>query len=360
MKNMLGAGECMGWYGPLSKDNIFLRLPKVELHRHLEGTLRLGTMLEIAREHDIPLPVADDQLHSLVQMQTSDALNSIVFLSKFQILRQFYKTPEIITRVTREAIADARADGVRYMELRFTPLALSRVQGFPMADVMDWVCESAAEASQTYDLPTRLIVSVNRHESVDVAAQVADLALQRMDRGIVALDLAGNEVDYNALPFLEIFTAARSGGLHTTIHAGEWNGPQNVRQAVEVFHADRIGHGVRVVEDPEIVALARDYQTAFEVCLTSNVQTGVVQSLNKHPMRSMLEQGLHISLNTDDPGISQIVLSDEYRVAVEELGLSQLKLEELILSAAQAAFLSPSERDELVRFLKDEISTAHS
>lgn len=348
----------MGWYEQPSKESLYRRLPKVELHRHLEGTLRLDTMLEIARAHGITLPVADRSLQSLVQMQNSDPLNSTVFLSKFQTIRQFFRTPEIIARVTREAIADAHADGVRYLELRFTPLALSRIQGFPMAEVMDWVCDSAAEAGRIYDVPTRLIVSVNRHESVEVAEQVTDLALQRMDRGIVALDLAGNEADFGALPFLEVFNEARAGGLRVTVHAGEWNGPQNVRQAIEAFHADRIGHGVRVMEDPQVVALARERQTTFEVCLTSNYQTGVVGALKAHPFRSMLAQGLNAAISTDDPGISQIALSDEYRVAVEELGLAQTELDALILSAARSSFLTQPERETLLRRLKDEIDAA--
>lgn len=350
----------MGWYRQSSSENYFQRLPKVELHRHLEGALRIDTLLEIAREYDIPLPVSGDGLEAMVQMQASDALNSAVFLSKFQILRQFYRSPEIIARVTREAIADAHADGVRYMELRFTPLALGRVQGFPMAEVMDWVCDSVAAAGREYDLPTRLIVSVNRHESVEIAEEVTALALERRHRGIVALDLAGNEAEFDALPFLDVFKTARAGGLGTTVHAGEWNGPENVRQAIEDFHADRIGHGVRVMEDPAVVALARERRTAFEVCLTSNFQTGVVPDLKEHPALRMLEQGLNVTLNTDDPSISQIALSDEYRVAVEELGFSRGRLEGLILAAVRASFLSPAERETLLLRLTDEIERIKS
>ncbi|TLN16759.1 adenosine deaminase, partial [bacterium] len=315
----------------------------------------VDTLLEIARNQGITLPIGDASLQSQVQVQSNEPLNSAVFLSKFQTLRQFFRTPEIIARVTREAIADARADGVRYMELRFTPLALSRIQGFSMSEVMDWVCDSAAEASREFGLPTRLIVSVNRHESVEIAEQVAGLAIQRMHRGIVALDLAGNEVDYSALPFLEVFNVARASGLHITVHAGEWNGPDNVLQAIEVFRAERIGHGVRVMEDDKVVALAREHQTTFEVCVTSNYQTGVVPSLKQHPIPRMLAQGLNVTLNTDDPSISQICLSDEYRVAVEELGLMQAQLEGLTLSAARASFLRPQERDALVAQLQAEI-----
>lgn len=346
----------MGWYARSTTDGYFLRLPKVDLHRHLEGTLRVNTLLEIARQQGITLPVREEALHAMVQIQQSEPLNSTVFLSKFQTLRQFYQTPEIIARVTREAIEDASTDGVRYIELRFTPLALARVRGFSLADVMDWVCESAAQASLDFGLPTRLIVSVNRHESVEIAAQVAELALQRKERGIVALDLAGNEADFSALPFLDVFRAARNGGLQVTVHAGEWGGPGNVREAIEVFQADRIGHGVRVMEDPAVLALARERQTAFEVCVTSNYQSGVVPGLQAHPIQHMLSQGLNVTVNTDDPSISQITLSDEYRVVVEELGLGLGALAEIILAAAQASFLSGPEKLDLTRQLTDEMA----
>ncbi|GAP13897.1 adenosine deaminase [Longilinea arvoryzae] len=347
----------MGWYERPSTRDFYDQLPKVELHRHLEGALRVDTLVEIARKQNLALPSTGRELQALVQVQTAEALNSTVFLSKFQTLRQFFCSPEIITRVTREAIADARADGVRYLELRFTPLALSRIRGFSLAEVMDWVCDSAAQAGREYDLPTNLIVSVNRHESVEIAEQVIDLALQRRERGIVGLDLAGNEADFDALPFLEVFTEARASGLHITVHAGEWNGPENVRQAIEIFHADRIGHGVRVVEDPDVVACARESQTAFEVCLTSNYQTGVVRSLQEHPFLQMLAEGLNVTVNTDDPSISQIALSDEYRAVVEKFGLDRWKLQELILSGARASFLASTEKQRLVHRLEAEFET---
>ncbi len=350
----------MGWYERPSTRDEYDQLPKIELHRHLEGALRVDTLLEIARQQNLALPVTKNELQARVQVQATEALNSTVFLSKFQVIRQFFQSPEIIARVTREAIADAHADGVRYMELRFTPLALSRVHGFSLAEVMDWVCDSASRASQDYDLPTRLIVSVNRHESVAVAEKVLDLALQRRERGIVALDLAGNEVDFDAAPFLGVFTAARANGLKITIHAGEWNGPQNVRQAIETFHADRIGHGVRVIESPDVAALARETQTAFEVCFTSNYQTGVVASSRAHPLPQMLAAGLNVTLNTDDPGISQITLSDEYRAVARNFGLDSQRMKKMILSAARASFLSSSEKKNLIQSLQAEFEAPGS
>ena len=167
-------------------DSIFRALPKVELHRHLEGSLRLSTLVDIAQQHRLDLPVEDlSQLGAHVQVQATDPLNYRNFLSKFKTLRLFYRTPEIIHRITREAIADAAADNVHYLELRFTPVALSRNGGFPMAEVVDWVVGSAKQASAELGIITRLILSANRNESVDLAAEVAQLAVDRQSDGVV-------------------------------------------------------------------------------------------------------------------------------------------------------------------------------
>ena len=335
--------------------NFYRTLPKVELHRHLEGSLRLKTMLEIARAGGITVPVNTGPLSSLVQVQKSEPSTYQNFLAKFSTLRLFYRSPEVIYRITREAVEDAAIDNVRYLELRFTPVALSRAERFPLGDVMDWVCESARKAAGEFGLRVGLIVSINRHESVELAEQVAWLAAARIDQGLVGLDLAGNEAEFPAQPFASIFREARQAGLKLTIHAGEWGGAANVREALEVLNADRIGHGVRIEEDASTVALARERGTAFEVCVTSNYQTGVAPSLHNHPLMKMLRDGLCVTIGTDDPSISQITLSDEYQRACEDLEMPQQTLKERILVAAQVSFLAEAERAKLVEELKTEL-----
>ncbi len=345
----------MSWYPPVSTDKLsfFRQIPKVDLHRHLEGSLRISTMLEVARQHGIRLPEAD--FHSLVQMQPADPLTFPNFLSKFQTLRQFFRSPEVITRVTYEAIADAAADGVVYLELRFTPVALSRLQGFSLARVMDWVARSAADASRQYQVNTRLIASVNRHEPVEIAEEVARLAVERMDQGIVGLDLAGNEAEFPALPFAGVFREARESGLRITVHAGEWGGVENIRQAVVDLNAERIGHGTRIMEDPSVIDLLRERRTALEVCLTSNYQSGVVPTLGEHPLPRLIEAGLNVTLNTDDPSISNITLTDEYRLILEDFHLPPFVLKECILNGARASFLPEAHARALVNELKQRI-----
>ena len=332
-----------------SAQDFYQRLPKVALHRHLEGSLRLQTMLDIAQRHHLDVPM--EKLSALVQVQQGEPLNFSNFLAKFATLRLFYRSPQVIHRITREVIEDAALDGVTYLELRFTPVALSRAERFPLHDVMSWVCDSAAAAAAMFGVDVRLIASVNRHESVHLAEQVAWLAASYRDKGIVGLDLAGNEAEFSAQPFAGLFREARAAGLHITVHAGEWGGAENVREAIVDLQAERIGHGIHVLEDEDVVALARERGTAFEVCLTSNYQTGVVKSLAEHPIKAMLAQGLTVTIHTDDPSISRIRLSDEYRLAEETLGLSRETLLEINRAAARAAFLPSAEKDALLEKL---------
>jgi adenosine deaminase len=345
-------GCCMDWYDPSPTLQKYKTLPKVELHRHLEGSLRLSTLQEIAQQFNLPLP-HDSSLAALVQIQRSEPLTFANFLSKFTPLRQFYQSPQVITRVVRETVEDAAADHILHLEMRFTPVALSRARGFDLAEVMDWVIESAACASRDYGVSVSLIASINRHESLDLAEQVVSRVIDRRAAGIIALDLAGNEAEFSALPFAGLIKEAKRSGLFVTVHAGEWNGAHNVREAIEVLEADRIGHGVRVLEDETVVALARERGVVFETCLTSNLQSGVVSAPpREHPLRAMLKAGLNITLNTDDPGISGITLSDELCLAVNTLQISQDEMNTMTLNAARGSFLPAGQKSELIQKLE--------
>jgi adenosine deaminase len=328
-------------------------MPKVDLHRHLEGSLRLRTLVEVGHSHGLNLP-GTGKLRELVSIGEEETFTFANFLSKFETLRLFYRSPEIIARLAREAVADAAADKVRYLELRFTPAALGRAENFPMGEVIDWVIEGVRQAERENPIQVGLIVSVNRHEPVKLAEQVAMLAADRRGMGIMGFDLAGNEAHFPALPFAGVFSEAKQAGLHITAHAGEWGTAQNVADAIRELHVERIGHGVRVLEDPAVTALAREMNTTFEVCITSNYQSGVIASQEAHPLPRMLAHGLNVTINTDDPSISQIRLTDEYRRACEEMGLTVPMLQERVLAAAQAAFLPDEKRQTLARMLMKE------
>jgi adenosine deaminase len=339
----------------MENEETIFDLPKIDLHRHLEGSIRLSTLTELVQVEGLDLPTDEDSLRMLVQVSPSDPKTSNNFLSKFKVLRDFYRSPEIIQRIVREAILDAADDHVCYMELYFTPFALAQTRDFPLEEVVDWVIESAMLTSDQAGLDVGLITSFNRHESIQIAEQVVEIAVDRKGEGIVGLGLSGNEVGFSADPFVGLFHAARDAGLKITIHAGEWTGAETVRHAIDKIGADRIGHGIRIVENPEVVSLARERRTVFEVCLSSNLQSGVVACMDDHPLSAMIQAGLQVTLNTDDPGVSNIRLSDEFRIAMDSLGLSKTTLSALTLVAAQAAFLEPSQKKKLELSLQEQL-----
>ena len=333
--------------GPSDLKTQLAGLPKVELHRHLEGSLRLQTLCEIAAQYQLDLPTELEQLRPLVQVMNGEPGSSSNFLSKFNVLRRFYQSPEVIQRLTREVIEDAALDNVHYLELRFTPRALAKTHGYALHEVTHWVLHSVEAARQAFPhMQVELIASINRHEPLDVAEKVLQIAVEHKE-DIVALDLAGDEVNFQAEPFAGLFKEAKQAGLGITAHAGEWTGSATVRHAIERLGADRLGHGVRAMEDASVVALARERGAIFEVCVTSNLQSGVIQQMTDHPLLKMLQAGLKATLNTDDPSVSNITLTDEYATSVGALQLTPEQLKATILTAAQSAFLPLAERHKL-------------
>jgi len=324
------------------------------LHRHLEGSLRLETLIELVNTHSLDLPKEPDALRALVQYQPREPRSQERFLAKFTALRAFFLSPETIQRHIHEVLADAAEENLRYLELSFTPAALCAACGFPVDESMDWVIQATRTAAEHHHVKTRLLASVNRHEGNELAEKVVAAAIERQGDGIVGLSLAGLESGHPNSQFIGLFREARQASLGISVHAGEWGPPTNIIEAIEQLGADRIGHGVRILEAPEVVALARERRVTFEVCPTSNYQSGVVEELSAHPLPQMMAAGLNVTVNTDDPSISQIELSDEYRLACETLGLELDQLRACVLHAAQAAFLPEGERQSLVAAIEKE------
>jgi adenosine deaminase len=331
-------------------------LPKVDLHRHLEGSLRLETLAEIALEHGIDLPSYDiEYLRPFATVTTDAEPDFHLFLEKFAFLRRFYPTQGAVERIAYEAVADAAADNIKYLELRFNPVALAREQGASLDQVVTWVCNTVAQAQRDCEIQTGLILQIDRRGSVDTAAQIADIALAHRADGVVGLDLAGYEVDYPSRRFANVFQQARREGLGITVHAGEEGGPENVREAIEQLGAQRIGHGVRAIENSQVLELVYEQGVTLEVCPTSNMQTGVVDRFGYHPLFDLLALNLRVTLNTDDPCVSDTTLTDEYRVAMLAMGITLKQLKRMILMGIEGAFLPPEERERLADWFREEL-----
>ncbi len=335
---------------------VLFNLPKIDLHRHLEGSLRLSTLAEIAHQHGVDLPSWNlEQLRPYVQVVEKDMPDFHVFLKKFELLRRFYSNREAVWRVAYEAVADAAEDNIRYLELRFNPVALALNQGFSFEDVVDWVISATDQAQVEHSIQTRLIVQIGRHEP-QYAWQLAELAVDRQNKGIVAIDLAGDEINYPVTEFVDVFRWVKKQGLHITVHAAEAGPPFNVIEAIEKLEAERIGHGVRAKEDLSVIDLINEHQITLEMCPTSNIHTGIIPKLSQHPIFAFYQIGIPVTINTDDPSISNTTLTDEFLVATGGAGVPFRIVPEIILNAAKSAFLPEPEKTRLVDWFDKALS----
>jgi adenosine deaminase len=298
---------------------------RVDLHRHLEGSVRFSTFLELAREVGIDLPVAELRRRTTMAGERPGFRR---FLSKFELYRGLYPSFEWIERVAFEAAEDAARDGVTHLELRFSPTHFGRRMGAPGEAVAERVRQGARRAG----VPVSFVATFGRDFGVK-----GNLPTTRAVEGtdvFSGLDLAGDE-GVPAGPFRALF---RRLELPCTIHAGEAGGAENVREAMRAFGARRIGHGVRALRDPALVEEAKRNRVLFEVCLTSNLQTGVARSWEAHPVRRMVEAGLEVVLCTDDPTICGTTLSAELRAARSRLGAPRAWIEAVQERAQERIF----------------------
>jgi adenosine deaminase len=337
---------------------VIRNLPKVELHRHLEGSLPPEFFLAMAKECSIQLPDggADGLARAITMVDQEPGF--LPFLKKFETLRTFYVDPEIIKRAAREAIRIAAEDNIRYLELRYNPLHFATQMAFPVENVIEWITESRDEAAAEFAIQVELIATINRIDPVQESLPTIEAAIAGAGMHFAGLDIAGDENHGSLIRFAGVFRKARKAGLGITIHAGEVGPASNIRDAIRLLGADRIGHGIRVIEDPEVVKLAKEAGTVFEVCPTSNICTGAAKSLKEHPIAEMAGAELAVTLSSDDPVIFGTTLTDEYLLVGNALGLEKADFLELNLTALQGAFRPTDERAELAAMFEDEFASA--
>lgn len=322
--------------------------PLVELHRHLDGNVRIGTILDLARQHGLDLPAwTVEELRPHVQI-TEREPSLVHFIAKFALLRRVMVDYDAVRRIVRENLEDAVREGIDSIELRFSPYFMGEEHGLDTFGVAEAACEALEEARGRLPVQAKLIGIISRHYGPEIGKIELEAAIRFRDRGVVALDLAGDEAHYPGELFVRHFARAREAGLHVIAHAGEAAGPESVRQAVLELEAERIGHGIRAIEDPAVVDLLIERGIPLEVCPTSNLHTSTVPDYRSHPLPALLARGVAVTLNTDDPSISGIDLPHEYRVAAQELGLAEHDLRKMQETALEAAFLTAQERRDLL------------
>jgi adenosine deaminase len=330
------------------------RLPKAELHTHLDACLRPETMIELGRAAKFTLPTSDPA--ALRQfMVVADATSLEDYLRRFDLTIPLLQTPEAIERVAYEAVEDAARDNVRYLEVRYCPW-LSRKQGLTMEAALEAELRGLQRGEADFGVITRVINCSLRHYDPSVSVEIAKLSVAYRDRGVVAFDLAGGEAGRPPAKHQQAFDLAAEGCLGITVHAGEAAGAASIAEAVHRCHADRIGHGTRLYEDPVLRDYIRDRRILLEINITSNVQTRAVASLDQHPVRAYVDAGLAVTLCTDGWLMCGVSLSDEYWRAHTELGFTREEIDRLILAGFANSFLPWPLRESLLSQVQDELS----
>lgn len=344
----------------------FRALPKLDLHRHLEGSLRPETLWRFHEAQKQSLHASYDSFRAATTIAPGATPGFRAFLACFNGLRFRYGGTEEIEQIAAEAVADAADDGVVHLELRFSPVFCAwRMLPPPPPGVFAplpdaKVAATAAEAvvrgarreAHARGITVAFIVTLGRFAGLDVNRPAADLLTDRVGADLAALDLAGDEA-FPAREFAPFFKRWKDAGKGITIHAGEdasGAGAENVLEAVEVLGADRIGHGVRAIEDHRVVAMLVRNKIALELCPTSNVQTAAVPSLRVHPLKKFLDAEVCATINSDDPAISRITLSGECSAAME-CGLSEDEVIECQLNALQCAYIDDRRRAQILHLL---------
>jgi adenosine deaminase len=321
--------------------------PKAELHLHFQGSIQPETLLELARRHSIDLPAnSASELREWFRFRDFGH-----FVEIYAMLRACLVEARDFELVTCELGAALAAQHVRYAEVTFTPGP--EVYRGPRDTFFDGLTRGRSRVLQDLGVDLRWIFDIPRrtvtlHPDIPLADFITSVAIDGRDEGVVALGLAGTENGYPPEPFEPWFDRARAAGLHSTPHAGETAGPESVWGALRALGAERIGHGVRSLEDPRLMEYLVERQVGLEVCPTSNVQLGVYPSLAEHPLAQLVAAGAVVTVNTDTPSIFGISLSDELALLETQFGLSAASIDEVLLNAFRVSFLPPAERAALL------------
>jgi adenosine deaminase len=330
----------------MSASMIDRSLPLIDLHRHIDGNVRLTTILDLGKRHGVKLPATTlEKLRPHVQVIDRQP-GVMAFIAKMLWMTAVLGDADACRRIARENVEDAKREGIDCIELRFSPWFMAEPHGLDPKDVTAAVVEGVTEGAQATGVRVNLIGILSRTYGVE-ATRIELEALLTQREKFVALDLAGDEANFPPALFTEHFRRGRDAGWRITVHAGESAGAQSVWDAIKLLGAERIGHGVRAMEDPALVGFLREKRIGIEANLTSNVQTSTVPDLASHPLREMLARGLIVSLNTDDPGVSAIDLPHEFNVAAPAAGLSREQIRQAQINALETSFLSENEKAAL-------------
>ncbi|NIM94648.1 MAG: adenosine deaminase [Anaerolineales bacterium] len=322
-------------------------IPFIDLHRHLDGNVRLETILDLGRAHNVALPAWEvEELRPHIQV-TDPQVSVMAFIAKFRWLTAVMVDGNACRRIAYENVEDAHNEGIDYVELRFSPWFMAEPNDITPEEVVEAVVDGIEAGRNAYPIKVNLIGILSRTYGPDIAHKELAALLTKKDQ-LVAVDLAGDEAKFPADQFVEHFRQVRDAGLNVSVHAGESSGPESIWQAIRLLGASRIGHALAAVHDLDLMDFMLEGKIGIESSITSNVQTSSVPDYESHPIRIFVERGLLATINSDDPGISNIDLRHEFEIAAPAAGLTPEQIHQAQHNALTIAFLPEREKEKLV------------
>jgi adenosine deaminase len=334
--------------------DVIRRLPKAELHCHLDGSMRPRTVLELAAEQGVTLPTTNLAKLTRLMQAGKRTRNLGDYLKIFDLTLSVLQQKEALYRTAYELVEDCAEENVRHLEVRYSPI-LHRKKRLPFPDIVDPVIAGLRDAGAKYNVSTGVIICGIRSMSPKVSIQLAELAVAYKGRGVLAFDLAGQERDYPAKAHREAFQVILKHNINSTVHGGEAFGAASIAQALHYCGAHRIGHGTRLKEDPDLLRYVRDHRIPLEMCLSSNIQTRAVNRIQDHPCGEYFRQGLRVTLNTDNRLMSATTVSEEIALAARAFKFSPYELKRIVINGFKSAFLPYPQKARMLREVNLEI-----
>jgi adenosine deaminase len=333
---------------------LFRQLPKTDLHVHLDGSLRLGTILDLARTHHVELPATDAEGLRKAMNLGQNCGSLVEYLKAFDVTLRVMQHEDALYRVAYELAEDAANENVRYMEVRYSPMLHTRM-GLKITRVVEAVLAGLRAAHDALRIESNVILCGIRNISPESSLEMAEIAVAYKGRGVVGFDLAGAEYDYPAKHHKQAFQLVRDNNINCTIHAGEAYGPESIAQALHVCGAHRVGHGCRLREDGDLLHYVNDHRIPLECCPSSNVQTGAVRDLESHPLKLYFNLGLRVTVNTDNRLVTDTTVSQELWYAHTRMGMSLRDIKSLIVAGFKSSFLPFHVKQEYLRRITSEL-----
>jgi adenosine deaminase len=329
-------------------------MPKTDLHCHLDGSVRIDTILDLAEKQQVELPTNNREALKNILMPGNSCSSLVEYLRPFDITLSVMQEAEALERTAYELAEDAAEENIRYLEVRYSPV-LHTKKGLKLTEIVDAVLRGLQRAEAEYAIKTGVIICGMRNINPETSMVLANLAKDYKNRGVVAFDLAGAEENYPAKHHVEAFYQILNNNINCTAHAGEAYGPESIHQAIHYCGAHRIGHGTRLKEDSDLLNYVNDHRIPLEICLTSNVQTKASDSFENHPYKFYFDYGLRITINTDNRLISNTTMTNELYLAAKYADWTMDELKEVIIAGFKSAFIPMKEKTALLKEVNKEL-----